>query len=129
MLDTTYSRHHHRNTRPDLTELVDCIDSVCTLFSASFIILDALDECEESHRRKVLKELSRLKCKSVKVLATGRQHIAGLESFNFSLTIQVRADIHDLRQFLVNKLAETTLENMELKERIVDVLSTKANGL
>jgi hypothetical protein len=128
-LNTTYNRHHTRRTRPDLADLVDCIDSVCALFSASFIILDALDECEESHRRQVLKELSRLECKSVKVLATGRQHIAGLENFKFSSTIQVRADIHDLRRYLENKLTETTLENMELKERIVDVLSTKANGL
>jgi hypothetical protein len=124
-----HSRHQARGTLPGFTELGDCLESVCTLVSASFIILDALDECEESIRHKVLQELGRLKCKSVKVLATGRPHIVGLGNFKFSLTLPVKADIHDLRHYLERKLAETTLENMELKERIVDELSKKADGL
>jgi hypothetical protein len=129
-LNNMYSRHQARGTRPDSTELVACIVSISTLFSATFIILDALDEAEKSCRRKVLNELSRvLESNGVKVLATGRPHIASLESFKFSSTIQVRADIRDLKLFLETKLMETTLENMELKERIVDVLSSKANGL
>jgi hypothetical protein len=129
-LNNMYSRHQARRTRPDSTELVACIVSLCTLFSATFIILDALDEAEKSCRRKVLNGLSRvLESKGVKVLATGRPHIPSLESFKFASTIQVRADICDLRLYLETKLMETTLENMELKEKIVDVLSTKANGL
>ena len=124
-----YSQHQARGTLPSFTELSDCIESVCTLVSTSFIILDALDECEESVRCKVLQELGRIKCKSVKVLATGRPHILGLENFKFSLTLQVKADIHDLRHYLEKKLAQTTLENMELKEQIVNDLSKKADGL
>ena len=125
-----YSRHHACGTRPDPTELVACIVSTCALFSTTFIIVDALDEAEKSCRRKVLNELSRvLESKGVKVLATGRPHIASLESVKFSSTIQVRADIRDLTAFLETKVMETTLENTELKNKIVDVLSTKANGL
>jgi hypothetical protein len=125
-----YSRHDARGTRPDSTELVACIVSICRLFSATFIILDALDEAENNCRREVLKELSRvLESKGVKVLASGRPYIASIESFGFSSTIQVRADIRDLTAFLEIKLMETTLESTELKKKIVDVLSTKANGL
>jgi hypothetical protein len=128
-LNNMHSRHQARGTRPDLTEIVDCIISVCTLFSANFIILDALDESDESCRPKVLKELSRLlESKSVKVLATGRPHIPVLENFEFSSTKQVRADIHDLRHYLENKLNERTLSE-KLKERIVAELLAKANGL
>src|SRR5579859_3510992 len=124
-----YTRHRACRTQPGLTELVDCIISVCTVFSATFIILDALDESEESCRRKVLKELSRvLESNSVKVLATGRPHIACLETFKFSSTRQVRADIHDLRHYMQNKLTERLL-SVDLKEKIMAELLPRANGL
>lgn len=130
MVNNTYSRHRARGTQPEIAELVDCIISVCTLLSRAFIIVDALDESEVSCRRHVLKELSRiLKYEIVRVLVTGRPHIGDLESFKFSSNIQVRADSHDLRNYLETRLTETMLENVKLKEEIIDVLSTKTDGL
>jgi hypothetical protein len=129
-LNNIYIRHRTRGTRPDSVELVACISSICTLFSVTFIILDALDEAEKSCRLKVLNGLSQvLEGKGVKLLATGRPHIVSPESFKFCSTIQVRADIRDLKLFLETKLMETILEDTKLKERIVDELPTKANGL
>jgi hypothetical protein len=128
-LCNVYNLHQTRRTYPDLPELVDCIVSVCTQFSSSFIILDAVDESEKSQLRKILKTLNQLiESGRIKCLATGRPHIDDIEIIKFSSTIEIRADVNDLRHYLDNKLMETRFES-SLKEQVVEVLTTKANGL
>jgi hypothetical protein len=128
-ITSMYNRHRIRRTRPELSELVECILSISAQFSSSFILLDALDECERSQRQKILNAISRIHSGGVSILATGRHHIANVDYFKSSPTINIRADIKDLRHFLTQKLAEARLENAKLDEEIVEILSTNADGL
>ena len=128
-ITSMYNRYRIRRTRPELSDLVECIISVSAVFSSSFILFDALDECERSQRQKILNAISRVHSAGVSIVATGRHHIANVEYFKSSPTINIRADVKDLRHFLTQKLSEARLENAKLDEEIVETLSTNADGL
>ena len=118
-----YKQHNVRKTMPDLNELVKCIISVCALFSDAYIILDALDEAKDNCLRKVLTGLQ-----DVKVLATGRTHIASRAYFTFSSTMEIQAKDDDIRRYLEINLMERNMTD-QLRQQIITKLSSKTKGV
>jgi hypothetical protein len=131
-LHNMYSKFRGQRKQPELSDLVECMTSSATLFSYAFIILDALDECEETQRELLLEVLGELKAKSVKIFATSRPHVQDAqEFFQAAPLIHIRADPLDLENFLTRKLNKTRKlkDNKVLKEKVVHTLSTSADGV
>ena len=112
-------------------------------FSEVFVVFDALDECPEQKRQDVLDFITEVvstpaPCQ-IKVFATSRRETDIIEAFvrNHVPTVQILAEnvAADIESFARSKVEELQAKKMlyvtkdELKERIVQTLATKAEGM
>lgn len=70
-----YNNHKEQRTRPSFDEILKALQSVAVLYSKTFIIVDALDECQmaDGCRSRFLTEILNLSAKQgVKFFATSR---------------------------------------------------------
>jgi hypothetical protein len=116
--------------RPELSELLDCMKNSVTSFSSTFVILDALDECEMNQLSKLLGVIRHLSSMPVKIFATSRPHLRDvLDFFQAARTIQIKADILDLKNYLTIQVEERMSHSRKLRSKVVDKLSTEADGV
>ncbi|KAL2399710.1 Ankyrin-1 [Exophiala dermatitidis] len=130
-----------RNDVKDQTwfhDLLTVLRSVVATYKCCFIVVDALDEADVQTQRtgffEVIDAVRNLPGGTVKVLATLRPHVPGIEGkFHNSITIDIIADHADLRRFLDEAVKnhpdyEHTIDD-DLREQILDTLADNANGL
>ena len=74
-LSNLYKQYGLRSTRPSLGEMSEIVRQEFGLYKQVFVILDALDECQESngHRSRLIEELQKLP--GVKMMITSRPHV------------------------------------------------------
>lgn len=130
-----YERHKTSRTEPSLRELVESLRSVAQLFDHVFIVVDALDECQESNHclPRFLSELFDLqKQLGVNLFATARPlgHIKS--SFEKAMSIEIRAHSEDVRKYVSGRLGELPMvvqRNSKLQEAIMDNISRVVDGM
>ncbi|KAJ2966928.1 hypothetical protein NQ176_g9914 [Zarea fungicola] len=102
-----HERHNKKRTRPSFHEISKTLQTVAIMYSRVFIVVDALDECQESDgsRTKLLLEISSFQAKcGVNVLATSRllpdiiQQMS--ENFDGTKTLQISASDEDVGRYL-----------------------------
>ncbi|KAJ3486515.1 hypothetical protein NLG97_g6599 [Lecanicillium saksenae] len=134
-----YESHNNTRTRPSVDDISKTLQSVATMYSRVFIIVDALDECREtdSVRTRLLSEISSLQAKcGVNILATSRpiqdivQHI--LKKFDRTVTLEISASDEDVRKYLDGEMSE--LPNFirrepALQEEIKSKIMTTISGM
>ena len=117
-----------RSKQPELHHHIQALNAAATLFSSTFIILDALDECEVDQRKLLLDAISRLE--GVRVFTTSRPYLRDLEVFfQCAAHIPIRADTLDIQNFLTQKVDERISQYCHLKWKIVETLSISAQGV
>lgn len=98
-------------------------------FTATYILLDAFDECDSSQHEAIL---SAVKClcqsKNVKVMLTSRPYPEILLNLN-ATTINISAQDSDVKTYLSSKLKKKIFLRQELKEEIVSRISKGAKGM
>lgn len=128
-----YNSHKLSNTRPDLAELSKHLGSIVSLFSRVYIVVDALDECDESNktRSSLLAHLRNLDT-HVQLLFTSRPLE---ETLPDAVQFEVTAQEDDMRRYLsaqIKKepgLAKLCNDNGDLQEEILDKIIAKAGGM
>lgn len=103
-----FERHQKQRTRPQLNDYLRALKSVVAMFSKVFIVLDALDECQESHgcRESFLSEVFKLQQNSrASIFATSRFVPAITDKFESATNLQIRAKKGDL-QVYINRFLE-----------------------
>lgn len=112
-----------------------------TSFSVLFLVLDALDECEESSREVLLRQLSTLLEKQddkqtprLKVFITGRDYDGIRESLAHYPTLTLTPEIlqHDIELFVAGKVSEVASArkyDAALVEEVYNVVCGGANGM
>ncbi|KAI9812194.1 MAG: hypothetical protein M1827_004860 [Pycnora praestabilis] len=130
--------HNHFERQRDSIQLKDLEAALSRLageFRQTFIVIDALDECEGGrHRGSILGILRGLQRSGVKIFATSRPHptdiIQALEIFP---QITIKASESDIRRYLVNTInrdsAAADIIDEPLKEHIVEVITAAAKGM
>ena len=112
------------------------LSSVCQNFPNIFVVVDALDECSETHsnRESFMTELLKLPA-DTRLLVTSR-HVASIESkIKGDSHVEIRADDGDVKSFLQNYLGQhrelaTLLRNKNhLQDEIVDTVVSKSKGM
>ena len=114
-----YSNFTQRGQLPKLPELENAFLHVCRDFQKTFVIIDALDECDEGlHRKAVLMLLSRLEESSkIRLFVTSRPYPQDIrKAFDAASQITIEANDLDLRRFLSN-----TIDNCPNADIIDDV--------
>ena len=128
-----YGSHTRSNTRPDLAELSEHLRSIVSLFSRIYIVVDALDECDETNktRSSLLKQLLDLDAR-VQLLFTSRLlEETLLDTIQFEITTQE----DDMRKYLSAQilqnpyLAKLCGDNEGLRKEIIDKIIAKADGM
>jgi hypothetical protein len=98
-----YDRHQDKQTRPSLDEISRALQSVATMYSGVFFVIDALDECQVSHncRKTFLSALFSLQTKcGANLFATSRFIPDIIEKFQGTMSLEIRASEHDVRRYV-----------------------------
>jgi Cdc6-like AAA superfamily ATPase len=131
-----YGRHETKRTRPSLKELSDTLQIVTKSFSRVFVIIDALDECQEVSdgcRSKFLSEIFSLqtKCGS-NIFATSRSLPDIIERFNNKMQLEIRASNQDVQRYLdghMSQLPGCVLRSSELQDEIKAKIIKAVDGM
>lgn len=107
---------------------------LCSASGEVFLVLDALDECDEDlNRGPILNFLGRLMRSSVRIFITSRPHSPDInEKFTPCQQITIEATEADVRAFLYSRIAESRrmalIIHDTLREEIVQSTTEKACG-
>jgi Cdc6-like AAA superfamily ATPase len=130
-----YSRHSPKRTRPSYDEILDALHRVTAPYSRTFVLVDALDECQISHRSydMFLQAIFNLQAKAgVNIFATSR-FIKDIEKkFDKSIRLEICASDIDVQNYLDGKLQNfqsSVLKDHSLKEEIKSRIAKAADGM
>ena len=130
-----YDQHRTKRTRPSLDEILRVLQSVATMYSRAFILVDALDECQvsDSSRARFLSELFSLQTRhGVNIFATSRFIPEILETFKGSVLLEIRARDEDMQAYLADhmtRLPSFVLRDSALQEEIKTGIIKAADGM
>jgi len=125
-----YESHKTNRTRPSFKEISTALQSVTSIYSRVFIIIDALDECQVSEecRSRLISEIFNLQAKTgANLFATSRFIDQITERFKWSIRLEVRARKEDIRRYLDDRISHSesrTLKDSgeEIKTGIVEAV-------
>jgi len=119
-----------RRKQPELADFMNTLITVSRLFSSTFIILDALNECENSQRGILLNAIVKLSAANMKTFTTCRPHLRDASRcFKEAPTIEIRANTLDIQNYLKIRLDERMFQYDGLKSKIIDTVSLSAQGV
>jgi hypothetical protein len=103
-IEQLYQKHAGRGTKPSLDEIYNALRDVLAHYPAVYMVVDALDECQESTRRQFLAKLRELQAlRDIRLLATSR-FIPDIEdAFTEAPRLEVRASREDVKCFVIGQ--------------------------
>ncbi|KAL7945818.1 hypothetical protein V8C42DRAFT_357458 [Trichoderma barbatum] len=131
-----YNQHKGKWTRPSLSEILAALHSVAEMYSRVFIIVDALDECQDSDgcRQTFITELFKLqeKCEA-NLFMTSRFIPEIVGRFKAaSASLEIRASTEDIERYLksnISQLPTFIQKNPELQQKIATGISEVVDGM
>jgi hypothetical protein len=109
-----------------LEDVVDCYDSV-------YIIIDALDECQDGSRRQLLAKLTALRTgRDIRIMATSRCITEIEERFSTALQLDVQADKADVHRFVEGQMDQLPMciqRDRALQEKVRDRIAETSDGM
>lgn len=130
-----YSHHENNRTWPTFDEISKSLLLVTALYSRTFIIVDALDECQASdgRRTKFLTELFDIQAKcGANIFATSRFILEIERKFAESAILEIRAANEDVRVYIHNHISHLpafVLRSPHLQEEIKNEIVSAADGM
>ena len=124
-----------QNRRPSFDELRRLLVALCNQYARIYIVVDALDECEAIHgRRLLLPVLESLPNSITRLFVTSRPNNEDIfESFGKASQITIAAHESDLRRYIMERMEERKDFNKrlppELKEKITSTIIVGASGM
>jgi NACHT domain len=126
---------HANRTRPLLEEILSALQSILTNYSSVYIVVDALDECQEMDgtRSQLLAKLRDLQCKADMRLMVTSRFIPDIENeFKLALRLEVRASDADVKQFVMGqmfRLPKCVQRDKELQRVVQDKIVEAVDGM
>ena len=135
-LRSLYEQHIGRNTRPTLVECSELLHAELTAYSKAFIIVDALDECDETSgtRRDLITQLLRLP-PNISLMITSRNVPSIQHKLSHFCRLEVRASDADVRTYLERRiereerLARHVEADPALRHTILETIMKKVKGM
>lgn len=130
-----YERHNKKRTRPVFDEISRTLQSVATIYSRVFIVIDALDECQVSDgcRMRFLTEILNLQAKSgLNIFATSRFIPDITEKFEGCASLEIRASDEDVRRYLdshIFRLPGFVRHSQKLQDEIKTAIVGAVDGM
>ncbi|MCJ1245285.1 hypothetical protein MMC30_002488 [Trapelia coarctata] len=115
---------------PTLNQMCHLLETEIQRLNRAFVVIDALDECDEATREALISYLLKLSPK-FRLLITSR-HMP-MTSHEIDLRglkcLEIRASDSDIRKYLEHRIARHVQDDTELKETIVQTIMAKAQGM
>jgi len=130
-----YEHHKDKRTRPSLDEISNVLYSVVADYSKTFIIIDALDECQASDgsRKRLLLEVFNLQIKTgANLFATSRFIPDTINEFEGSITLEIRANDEDVRSYIeghISRLPSCVTRSRDLQGEIEAQITKAVDGM
>jgi hypothetical protein len=132
-VERLHQRHADRGTKPSLNEIYSALRDVLMHYPRVYIVVDALDECQDRARRQLLAKLRDLEAgKDVRLMVTSRS-IPGIEDlFRKALRLEVQASREDVKRFVagqIYRLPGCIQRNAALQEMVQEKIVEAADGM
>lgn len=127
-----YDCHEKRRTRPSLDEISRALQSVASLYTRVFIIIDALDECRDSSQIQLLPIVFELQSKyGANIFATSRINDEIAKQFITAVTLKIRADNEDVKKYLNTRveLLKSDIIDNTIQHIIVSTMAGVVDGM
>jgi hypothetical protein len=130
-----HENHEKSQTRPSFDELARTLQSVATLYSRVFIVVDALDECQATGgcRAKFLSGIFDLQDKcGINIFATSRSIPEITEKFKGNISLEIVASEQDIRRYVdghMSHLPSFVGRNLDLQEEIKMTIVKAVDGM
>jgi Cdc6-like AAA superfamily ATPase len=130
-----YKRHCNERTRPSLEEISKVLHAIVKDYSKTFVIIDALDECQNSDgdRRKLLSEIFDLQVDTgICFLATSRCIPEIRKEFESSISVEIRASEDDVQRYLdghMSQLPSCVSRSGDLQEEVKTEIMKAVDGM
>jgi hypothetical protein len=134
-LTRLYELHNYRRTRPDLENIFWTLAVVIDRFHTVFIIIDALDQCQNSDgsRELLLRQLRDLQRRhDVRLLVTSRFVPDVVDEFKNALRLEIRANAEDIANFVLvqmDRLPVGVQNDPEIQYLLRDKIVQAADGM
>ncbi|KAH0551173.1 hypothetical protein GP486_007496, partial [Trichoglossum hirsutum] len=136
-IKSLYGRHKDKRTCPSFDEISKALHSVIAGYLKTFIVIDALDECQVSdgNCRTFLSEIFNLQAKTGASLFVTSRPIQEIEKEfeGRSVWLEIRANNEDLYRYLNGRIAELSRSGISkyplLQDKIKSEIVKTANGM
>ena len=133
-VEDLYNRHKKDRTRPSFNEISKTLLSLATEYSRIFIAVDALDECEDSSRDRMLAEIFALRSRikiSMNIIATSRMNDTIRRRFDGFQLLEIYARDEDIQNYVAmqTKRLENDLLDDNIREKIQNGVAKAAEGM
>jgi hypothetical protein len=134
-MKSLYERHKDERTRPSVEEVSNVLHSIVAGYSKTFIIIDALDECQikKGSRKGILSETFNLQARTAaNIFATSRFISEIAKEFNGSVSLEIRASNEDVRNYLkghISRLPSCVTRSLDLQEEIETKITKAVEGM
>jgi hypothetical protein len=122
-----YDEHNKKKSSPSISDLSKALQSVLSDYSRVFIVIDALDECQDP--MPLLSEISKLQADTgVNLFTTSRPIEKIKKEFKDSVVLEIRATDGDVGKYLdghMSKLPVLDEGNEDLSEEIKTEIKSK----
>lgn len=141
-LKSVYDKHKDMQTKPSFGEISQALESVVSVYSRVFIVIDALDECPASDGGGFLPEIFALQAKfGANIFATSRPIPKIAAKFAGSMRLEIQARDEDVIGYIkghingdmpndeMQQLRENIHQCPELEEEITIGISSAVQGM
>ncbi|KAH8125790.1 hypothetical protein LI328DRAFT_165647 [Trichoderma asperelloides] len=135
-LKSLYIKHkdsNGRNTRPSFEEIASTLQVIAKMFSRVFIVIDALDECQNQERSSFFTKLFEIQTKAdVNIFATSRPLSEIKNMFQGCHLVDIVASRDDISKYIegqMPKLPRFAHDDHDIKEKIKTEITNIAQGM
>ena len=124
------SRYDASKTPPGSSDCDQLLDEYRKRFRFVYVVFDAFDECSDENENGMLALFKQLEKSGYRLLISGRPQTPGkLQSqLTKSHTLELRADLSDLRQYVNKRLRDKNINDKTLKTKLLK-LAKKVDGM
>lgn len=132
-VERLHQKHADIGTKPSLSEIYDVLKEVLTHCSITYIVIDALDECQHDVRHNFLHKVRELQTRhNVHIMTTSR-FVPDIENaFKDALRLEVRASEEDVDHFVagqIGRMPACIRREIALQELVRKTIAEAVDGM
>jgi hypothetical protein len=132
-IDRLHQKHAERGTKPSLDEITNALREVLAHYPCVYVVIDALDKCQNATRRQFLPKLRDLQAgRDVRLMVTAR-FIPDIEDvFRAALKLEVQASSEDVKRFIAGqtyRLPRRIQRSAALQDMVQEKITNAVDGM